>query len=57
LIKWWLKCLYQVASDLTDRELELVSSYEEQFLQNENREERLTKRQMKVLEDIYKRRT
>ena len=53
IIRWQLKCLAQAASDLTERELELIASFEDQFKQKG----RLSERQMEVLEDIYRRRT
>ena len=53
IIKWQLKCLGEVAGSLTESEMKLVISYEDQFKRNNW----LSKRQMEVLEDIYKRRT
>lgn len=53
LIKWQLKWLGQNASELSERESELVISFEDQFTRNG----RLTERQMEILEEIYKRRT
>ena len=53
IIGWQLKWLAEAASDLTERELELVASFEDQF----KKKGRLSERQMEVLEDIYRRRT
>ena len=53
IIKWQLKCLAEVAEKLSESTLKLVISYEEQFKRNN----RLSERQMEVLEDIYKQHT
>ena len=53
IIKWQLRFLSEAASSLTESELNLVSSFEEQF----KRKGALSTRQMEILEDIYKRRT
>jgi hypothetical protein len=56
IIRWQLKCLKEVASKLTERELELLISFEGQF----DRKGTLSSQpggQMEVLENIYKRRT
>jgi len=53
IIRWQLKCLSQAASSLTESEVNLVASFEDQF----KRRGGLSERQMEILEDIYKRRT
>lgn len=52
LIKWQLKCLCDAGSDLTEREINLLISFEEQF----KRRNTLSVKQMDILEEIYKRR-
>ncbi len=51
LAKWWLKYLGDVASELSEGEMNLLISFEDQF----KRSSKLTPKQMEVLEDIYKR--
>ena len=53
VIKWQLKWLTESASALTNSEINLVISFEDQF----KRKGTLSERQMEILEDIYKRRT
>jgi len=53
VIRWQLKCLANVASELTEKELELVASFGDQFA----RKRTLSERQLEILEEIYKRRT
>lgn len=53
LIKWQLRWIRENASELTESELTLCASFEEQY----NRNGTLSERQMEILEEIYKRRT
>lgn len=53
IIRWQLKCLANVASDLTEKELDLVASFGDQFAYKRT----LSVKQMEILEEIYKRRT
>lgn len=52
IIKWQLKCLISEREQLTESELNLIASFEEQF----RRKGTLSARQMEILEEIYKRR-
>jgi hypothetical protein len=53
IIKWQLKCLREAGDSLTESEMNLLISFEEQF----KRRNSLSDRQMEILEEIYKRRT
>jgi hypothetical protein len=51
VIRWQLKCLIDEREELSEGELNLIASFEEQFKRNHS----LSDRQMEVLEDIYDR--
>jgi hypothetical protein len=53
IIAWQLKCLTEQGTQLTTSELTLLISFEEQF----KKKGILSKNQMVILEEIYKRRT
>jgi hypothetical protein len=53
MIKWQLRCIRENGDRLTDSELKLCASYEEQFI----RKNWLSERQMIILREIYERRT
>ena len=53
LIEWQLRWIKENADELTEREMELCISFEEQFKRNGT----LSDRQLEILEEIYKRRT
>jgi hypothetical protein len=53
VIRWQLKCLADVASELSEGELTLVISFGDQFA----RKGTLSERQKEVLYEIYKKRT
>lgn len=53
IIKSQLRFIRENADALTEKELELPSSFEKQF----NLRGKLSKRQMEILEEIYRRRT
>jgi hypothetical protein len=53
IIKWQLRFIRENADKLTEGELNLCASFEEQF----NHKGILSDRQMEILEEIYKRRT
>jgi hypothetical protein len=52
IIEWQLKCLREEGESLTESEMNLLISFEEQF----KRKGYLSARQMEILEEIYKRR-
>jgi hypothetical protein len=51
IIRWQMKYLTEHADDLSEGEMRLLISFEDQF----KRHDTLSMRQMEVLEDIYKR--
>jgi len=51
IIIWRIKCLTEEREELSESELNLIASFEEQF----KRRGMLSERQMEVLEDIYDR--
>lgn len=51
VIRWQLKCLVDERENLSESELNLITSFEEQFKRNHS----LSDRQMEVLESIYER--
>jgi hypothetical protein len=53
IIKWQLKCLVDSGENLTEREIGLLLSFENQFKARGT----LSERQMEILEEIYKRRS
>jgi hypothetical protein len=53
IIKWQFKFLRESGDSLTESEMNLLISFEEQFKKRGS----LSKRQMEILEEIYKRRT
>jgi hypothetical protein len=53
VIRWQLKCLADVASELTASELDLIISFGNQFAKKQT----LSERQREILYEIYKRRT
>lgn len=53
IIKWQLKCLREEGEHLTESEMNLLISFEEQF----QRKGSLSEKQMAILEEIYRRRT
>ena len=53
IIEWQLRCLRESGENLTEGEMNLLISFEEQF----KRKGTLSEKQMEILEEIYKRRT
>jgi hypothetical protein len=53
VIKWQLRFIKENAESLTESELTMCASFEDQF----QKRGKLSERQMQILEEIYKRRT
>lgn len=53
IIKWHLRCLREAGNTLTNSEINLLISFEQQFQERGT----LSSKQMIILEEIYKRRT